>query len=232
MVAEERVQNCPVTTCSYVNEERIEPYEGPHLPARWLPRSTSRTAPVTTCSYVCEEKVETIPMQTSGPHGRRDRAAASADLRPRASGGDLLPPGRQDDRPLQVARADLHVRPPWRPRRAWPLPLSWISARRHGQNVKITRRRHLSSRGEPPPSFAARVRRRPFSNRLNHRVLDRLPPRPRGRDEVEQADAEIARERDVLGLPDVEPFVAFRVQLRSCRSRRPEAGLSPCAWRR
>ena len=42
MVAEERVENIPVTTCQMVAEERVEPYEV--RTCRWSPRSGSRTS--------------------------------------------------------------------------------------------------------------------------------------------------------------------------------------------
>ena len=69
MVAEERVENSPVTTCQMVAEERVQPYE------------------VRTCSMVAEERVENCP----GHHLPDGRRGADRD-----GPGHDLPDGRRD----------------------------------------------------------------------------------------------------------------------------------------
>ena len=101
MVAEERVETVPVTTCQYVAEEHVEPYE------------------VRTCQYVAEERVETIPVTTCQyvvgtacrtrsrddvPHGGRDRHAAGAVSRSRGGSGHRQPL-RGASRPASDRRA-------------------------------------------------------------------------------------------------------------------------------
>ena len=63
MVAEQRVETIPVTTCSYRERGAGRALRGPDLPLRRR-GAASRPYQVTTCSYAAEERVEHVPVRT------------------------------------------------------------------------------------------------------------------------------------------------------------------------
>ena len=101
MVAEERVETVPVTTCQMVAEERVEPYEV--RTCQMVAEERVETIPVTTCQMVAEERVEPYEVRTCQmvaeervENDPRDHLPDGRRAADRDGPGDDLPDGRRD----------------------------------------------------------------------------------------------------------------------------------------